>query len=105
SITTREWQQRNISKGQQARANQLSPLSLAQQWWHGTDYRCDQQQWAEQHFGSSIGAQGCTGIARALRPSLVEWPSQPFAMVSAPTPLSSAPHFHGSAGEAAIAIP
>ncbi|CAI7739802.1 unnamed protein product [Closterium sp. NIES-54] len=38
SITTREWQQRNISKGQQARANQLSPLSLAQQWWHGTDY-------------------------------------------------------------------
>ncbi|CAI7848379.1 unnamed protein product, partial [Closterium sp. NIES-53] len=94
SITTREWQQRNISKGQQARANQLSPLSLAQQWWHGTDYRCDQQQWAEQHFGSSIGARGCTGIARALRPSLVEWPSQPFAMVSAPTPLSSAPHFH-----------
>ncbi|CAI5512724.1 unnamed protein product, partial [Closterium sp. Naga37s-1] len=34
---------------------------------------CDQQQWAEQHFGSRIGARG-SGIARALRPSLVDRP-------------------------------
>ncbi|CAI5503113.1 unnamed protein product, partial [Closterium sp. Naga37s-1] len=26
---------------------------------------CDQQQWAEQHFGSSIGDRGCTTIARS----------------------------------------
>ncbi|CAI5525591.1 unnamed protein product [Closterium sp. Naga37s-1] len=46
----------------------------AHQWWHGRDYRrgSDQQQWAEQHFGSSIGARG---------------PPSPFVGIS-PHPLS-----------------
>ncbi|CAI7842789.1 unnamed protein product, partial [Closterium sp. NIES-53] len=60
------------------------PFSVARQWWHGTDYKrrqvkqvvffwCDQQQWAEHHFGSSIGAPGCTRLAHALSPFLVGW--------------------------------